>query len=209
LPLPLPVESPPAVSPTTQVDPSKIEEGIRAMQEVFQNAQTTPHWPMYLRNVKQFIKNAAPAFDERSYGFASFLEAVRSGQRAGLFRLERNRQGILRVYPGSQIPTPLRVTFPRTEPTASEESIPMIEDSQAAPAQQQIAESAPVIEVQEPSLIQETIEEAPAPESPEKPARKRRAAGTGIKRKPATTRTRVAAIKRTRKKPPVDGEPVS
>ena len=58
---------------------------------------------MYLRNVKQFIKNASPAFDEHRYGFHSFLDAVRSGQRAGLFRLERNRQGILRVFPGAQI----------------------------------------------------------------------------------------------------------
>jgi hypothetical protein len=79
------------------------EEGIRAMQEAFQNSKVTPHWPMYLRNVKQFIKNASPTFDEQRYGFHSFLEAVRSAQRAGLFRLERNRQGILRVFPGNQM----------------------------------------------------------------------------------------------------------
>src|SRR5262249_10002025 len=83
--------------------PMQAEEGVRVMQEAFQNARIPPHWPMYLRNVKQFIKNALPNFDEHRYGFHSFLEAVRSGQRAGLFRLERNRQGILRVYPGNQI----------------------------------------------------------------------------------------------------------
>ena len=81
----------------------QAEEGVRAMQEAFQNSRITPHWPMYLRNVKQFIKNTLPSFDEHRYGFHSFLEAVRSGQRAGLFRLERNRQGILRVYPGNQM----------------------------------------------------------------------------------------------------------
>src|SRR5262249_1069906 len=78
--------------------PMEAEEGVRAMQEAFQNSRINPHWPMYLRNVKQFIKNTLPNFDEHKYGFHSFLEAVRSGQRAGLFRLERNRQGILRVY---------------------------------------------------------------------------------------------------------------
>src|SRR6516164_4600662 len=93
----------PAASVPSGPSPMQAEEGVRAMQEAFQNSRITPHWPMYLRNVKQFIKNALPTFDEHRYGFHSFLEAVRSGQRAGLFRLERNRQGILRVYPGTQI----------------------------------------------------------------------------------------------------------
>src|SRR5262249_18443851 len=90
-------------TPPPPPSPMQAEEGVRAMQEAFQNSKITPHWPMYLRNVKQFIKNASPTFDEQRYGFHSFLEAVRSAQRAGLFRLERNRQGILRVYPGNQI----------------------------------------------------------------------------------------------------------
>jgi hypothetical protein len=76
-----PVNVPPAAPP-----PMLVEEGVRAMQEAFQNSKVTPHWPMYLRNVKQFIKNAIPTFDEHRYGFHSFLEAVRSAQRAGLFR---------------------------------------------------------------------------------------------------------------------------
>ena len=71
--------------------PVQAEEGVRAMQEAFQRSPITPHWPMYLRNVKQFIKNSSPAFDEHRYGFHSFLDAVRHAQRAGLLRLERNR----------------------------------------------------------------------------------------------------------------------
>jgi hypothetical protein len=39
-------------------------------------------------------------FDERKYGFAGLVEALRFGQREGLFRLDRDRQGVLRVYPG-------------------------------------------------------------------------------------------------------------
>src|SRR5437660_2290276 len=38
--------------------PVQAEEGVRAMQEAFQRSPITPHWPMYLRNVKQFIKNS-------------------------------------------------------------------------------------------------------------------------------------------------------
>ena len=61
--------------------PVQAEEGVRAMQEAFQRSPITPHWPMYLRNVKQFIKNSSPAFDEHRYGFHSFLDAVRHAHR--------------------------------------------------------------------------------------------------------------------------------
>src|SRR5438876_809967 len=74
--------------PPPPPNPVQAEEGVRAMQQAFQNSKITPHWPMYLRNVKQFIKNSSPTFDERRYGFHSFLEAVRAAQRTGLFRLE-------------------------------------------------------------------------------------------------------------------------
>src|ERR1051326_4442130 len=93
------VRGQPHVTPVT----GSSEEGLRIIQDAFQNPRFTPHWPMYLRNVKQFIKNAFPAFDERKYGFPSLLDAVRAAQRAGILRLDRNRQGILRVYPGSMI----------------------------------------------------------------------------------------------------------
>src|SRR5436309_10500461 len=133
------------VAPT----PAQMEEGVRAMQEVFQNAKITPHWPMYLRNVKQFIKNASPSFDERRYGFQSFLEAVRSGQRAGLFRLERNRQGVLRVCPGNQMAQPQAVAPPAVdvveEPPAVEQ--PMTIEEQPSVGEFQ-AEPASVIDVQ-------------------------------------------------------------
>src|SRR5438093_682747 len=57
-------QAPPPVvaAPPSVPNPAQLEEGVRAMQEVFQTAKITPHWPMYLRNVKQFIKNASPSF---------------------------------------------------------------------------------------------------------------------------------------------------
>src|SRR5439155_25080259 len=76
-----------------QATAALTEEGIRIVKDAFQNPKFAPHWPMYLRNVKQFIKNAAPTWDERKYGFVSFLEAVRAAQKAGILKLERNRQG--------------------------------------------------------------------------------------------------------------------
>src|SRR6185369_382349 len=103
-------------TPPPAPSPMQAEEGVRVMQEAFQNSKVIPHWPMYLRNVKQFIKNASPTFDEHRYGFHSFLEAVRSAQKAGLFRLERNRQGILRVFPGNLISQIQRPGMPRPLP---------------------------------------------------------------------------------------------
>ena len=64
------------------------------------NAATTARWPMYLRNVKQLLRAADGAFDERRYGFSGLVELVRACQKDGLVRLERDRRGGLRVFPG-------------------------------------------------------------------------------------------------------------
>ena len=57
-------------------------------------------WPLYLRQVKQILRSVDESFDERRYGFTGIVEALRYCQREGLFRLDRDRQGVLRVYPG-------------------------------------------------------------------------------------------------------------
>jgi hypothetical protein len=59
---------------------------------------------MYLRTFKQFLRSLQPAFDERQFGFSSTYELARQAQRDGLLRVERNRQGILRIYPGERFP---------------------------------------------------------------------------------------------------------
>ena len=199
---------PPPSMPVAGPTPMQAEEGVRAMQEAFQNARIPPHWPMYLRNVKQFIKNALPTFDEHRYGFHSFLEAVRSGQRAGLFRLERNRQGILRVYPGNQISQsqrPLMAGRGEDSPTP-----PEIYDVENDPTLQQHVHAAPpaVSEAEDMTMTQEGDEpaameamEAAAPEVEEKPAARKRRVSTGIKRKTVTPRKAAGSPeKRARKK---------
>ena len=54
---------------------------------------------MYLRQMKQFIRAARPDFDERRYG--SLPDLLRACQKDGLLRLERDRQGGLRVFAGA------------------------------------------------------------------------------------------------------------
>jgi uncharacterized LabA/DUF88 family protein len=222
------VPAPPVPSPlpnpvsTSGPSPMQAEEGVRAMQEAFQNSRIAPHWPMYLRNVKQFIKNTLPNFDEHRYGFHSFLEAVRSGQRAGLFRLERNRQGILRVYPGNQISQMQRPGGGRAEEPSMPSSV--IYDVENDPTLQHLhTPPAPVSEVEEAeqpeasaeteqTLVEVEMEAEAAPAAAEeKPTRKRRVS-TGIKRKAVTPRkTASAPVKRARKKssPPSEEGSVS
>jgi uncharacterized LabA/DUF88 family protein len=207
----------PVVSPPPPPTPMQAEEGIRAMQEAFQNSKVTPHWPMYLRNVKQFIKNASPTFDEQRYGFHSFLEAVRSAQRAGLFRLERNRQGILRVFPGNQMSQMHRSGGSRlAEPPAVEQPAKPYDVEDDITLQRVEPEPEPVFA---PAPEDTVVEAQPEPEQPvveaasvaeevqaETPARKRRVSH-GIKRKTVAPRKSAgSATKRTKKKtsPPTD-----
>ena len=192
--------------------PVQAEEGVRAMQEAFQRSPITPHWPMYLRNVKQFIKNSSPAFDEHRYGFHSFLDAVRHAQRAGLLRLERNRQGILRVFPGALLSQLQRAPMPPVEEPAGVEQAAVPYD---------VEEQVPAVESEpQPTLAPPEEPVQTQPESTEfnltspaaleeSPARKRRAS-SGIKRKTGAPRKSAGpAGKRTKKKTSAPPEPGS
>jgi uncharacterized LabA/DUF88 family protein len=96
------VEGPQDSTPAAHLA-SKQADGYRFMEEVFQRSANVGRWPLYLRQVKQYLRTADEAFDERRYGFSGLVEALRFAQREGLFRLDRDRQGVLRVYPGVKL----------------------------------------------------------------------------------------------------------
>jgi uncharacterized LabA/DUF88 family protein len=79
----------------------RTADGIREVRRLFQAAQNPPRWPMYIRQAKQFLRNVDTSFDERKYGFASLVDLMRACQRDGLFRIERDRQGVMRLFPGN------------------------------------------------------------------------------------------------------------
>jgi uncharacterized LabA/DUF88 family protein len=79
----------------------RTADGIREVRRLFQSAPNPPRWPMYIRQAKQFLRNVDPTFDERKFGFASLVDLLRACQREGLFRIERDRQGVMRVFPGN------------------------------------------------------------------------------------------------------------
>jgi uncharacterized LabA/DUF88 family protein len=79
----------------------RAADGIRAVRRIFQAAQNPPRFPMYVRQAKQFMRNVDPTFDERKYGFGTLQDLLRACQRDGLFRIERDRQGVIRLFPGN------------------------------------------------------------------------------------------------------------
>jgi uncharacterized LabA/DUF88 family protein len=85
----------------------RTADGIREVKRLFQAAQNPPRWPMYIRQAKQFLRNVDPTFDERKFGFASLVDLLRACQRDGLFRIERDRQGVMRLFPGNVMQVPV------------------------------------------------------------------------------------------------------
>jgi uncharacterized protein (TIGR00288 family) len=80
-----------------------MQDGIRAIQQAIVNAPAQPRWPMYVRQAKQFLRNAIDGFDERKYGFASVVDLLRAAGKDGVLRVERDRQGAVRVFPGPNL----------------------------------------------------------------------------------------------------------
>jgi uncharacterized protein (TIGR00288 family) len=83
--------------------PMTMQDGIHAVQEAFSRTATSLRWPMYMRQAKQFLRNAIEDFDERKYGFASVVDLLRAAGREGVLRVERDRQGAVRVFPGPNL----------------------------------------------------------------------------------------------------------
>lgn len=81
------------------VDAASLGEGVALVRRVLSEIETQPRWPMYPRQFKQFLRAAEASFDERKYG--SIAELMRACQKDGILKLERDRQGGLRVFAAS------------------------------------------------------------------------------------------------------------
>ncbi len=156
-------------------------EAIKDLKELIQNIKVKPHWPMYLRSFKQFLRSLQPSFNERQYGLSSTYDLVRLAQREGLLRAERNRQGILRIFPAEH--------FPQFEPEGATEKSEPVEVPSPEPVLQPehpaiVSEEPPV---EAPPQETQPEEAAESPVSPEKPKRRKRT--TSAKPKKKSTKT--------------------
>jgi uncharacterized LabA/DUF88 family protein len=199
-----------AASPEQPTVAAQASEAIRALQELLRDTKLKPHWPMYLRTFKQFLRSLQPPFDERQYGLSSTYDLVRQAHRDGLLRVERNRQGILRIFPAERFPQAAQEQSAeepiRAEMAEPEFEIPLPEPepaSQPGPPAAVLAEILP--EPMEPALepeetqpiLPETVEEPPVPKQRSKPRRKAAAGGTT---KPARSEIRKTKSSRDKAK---------
>jgi uncharacterized LabA/DUF88 family protein len=74
-------------------------DGVARAGEIL-TAASGARWPMYLRNVKQILRQTEGGFDERRYGFGGLMDLLKALQREGFVRVERDRRGGLRVFQG-------------------------------------------------------------------------------------------------------------
>jgi hypothetical protein len=78
------------------------EAGVQRAGAIL-TAAAGARWPMYLRNVKQILRQAEGGFDERRYGFGGLMDLLKACQREGFVRIERDRRGGLRVFQGQAL----------------------------------------------------------------------------------------------------------
>jgi len=192
-------EEGPTSAVETAVQPHDTAAGIAVVRNVLGQAGAKTHWPMYLRSFKHFLHAADPSFDERRFGYSSIHDLARQAQREGLLRIERNRQGILRIFLGDQA-SAAASEHPPVEAAAPQEGIEVPETAAS------IAPEEPSSPMPQTEAAAETFAEPSAEESPldvplittdEKPKRRRAAGRPESSRGKKSTAKRPRAAKKT------------
>ena len=139
-------------SPPVETHASGVQRAGRILSAA--NAR----WPMYLRNVKQILRQAEGGFDERRYGFGGLIDLLKACQRDGLVRIERDHRGGLRVFQGHALRSvyePTKVTAPVPDEAA--------EVVEATPVDTAPADAVAVDESVAPATPGEDVDESSGP----------------------------------------------
>jgi uncharacterized LabA/DUF88 family protein len=140
-------------------------EAVAEIRRLFQSAPNPPRWPMYVRQAKQYMRNVDATFDERKFGFTSIMDMFRAAQREGLFRIERDRQGVMRLFQGNVMQTPAAdgtmIDAPATprapRPWQPGDDIPDIHEADRdhpTPPQPEVVEGDVVQEMETPQVLE-------------------------------------------------------
>jgi uncharacterized LabA/DUF88 family protein len=195
-------------------------DGIREVRRLFQAAPNPPRWPMYIRQAKQFLRNADATFDERKFGFASLVDLLRACQRDGLFRIERDRQGVMRLFPGNimqpvvgEVDEDNRGNVAEPAVAAEQVAEPEWASSEQPSSEAEVVDGAVVREVESPSVV-DVAEAATEPVEQQSAAPSRRRGRGRRQPKAAATETtegesEPASPRRTARKQPEGGAPRS
>jgi uncharacterized LabA/DUF88 family protein len=216
-------ESAPEPAPAPTNGAGRAADGIREIRRMLLTSAKPPRWPMYIRQLKQFLRNVDASFDERKYGFETLGDLMRACQRDGLLRIERDRQGGMRIFPGNiaqAAPAPAGPSDAESsyaEPQYEEAGVSQPETSTSGDVIEEVwvpqvdAASRDDSEVVDGNVVQErdvpTIVDAVEAPEPEKPSRRRRSAAPRGSRGGAESRAKkpadgaAAAPARSRKTP--------
>jgi uncharacterized LabA/DUF88 family protein len=145
----------------------RAADGIRAVRRIFQSAPNPPRFPMYVRQAKQFMRGVDPQFDERKYGFGTLQDLLRACQRDGLFRIERDRQGVIRLFPGNIMQPFAGVDDLEEEDDLQPETAPRSVDDSAEGWSRDREPAAAVVAEPAESVQPRTADERRAPEAAE------------------------------------------
>ena len=155
--------APPAVTGTPA-------DGVRELRTILASA-TVRRWPMYLRNVQQVLRDARPPFDVRAYGFGTLVDLLRAAHRDGVVRVDRDRQGVIRVFQGAPQATASSVA---SAPSVAPETV-VESPALAAPGEPEPLEEMLGSESEAADNIGNVASDAPAAAAP-KSGRRRQAA---------------------------------
>jgi hypothetical protein len=158
-----PVQGPATSSqpPPSSSNGARAADGVREVRRLFQSAQNPPRWPMYIRQAKQFLRNVDASFDERRYGFGNLVDLMRACQREGLFRIERDRQGVMRIFPGNVMQQPVEPVGVETDlDDDSRGNVAEAAEAVASEWQQSSRQPMPETELVEGDVVQEIDEPA-------------------------------------------------
>jgi len=171
----------------------RMADAVAEVRRLFQAAQQPPRWPMYVRQVKQYLRRVDPTFDERKFGVHSLNDLLRACQRDGLFRVERDRQGVIRFFQGNVMKADEAAAasgINRADIEAAERLAQQAERELAeAEARQDVVDGDVVREVEPQPIVdvdaapEESAAATPAEESAKPSRRKRASSSRGTKAK--------------------------
>jgi hypothetical protein len=152
----LPPPPPPPPAEAAPESALNAEETLGLLKKALSSlTEKAPSRPIYLRQVRQALRNADGRFDERQSGFHGLLDILHQAQREGWVRLHRDRKGIWRIFPASTaaIPAPVAAE-PVPEPA-------VVAEIETAPPETDVLWEA--VESPEATTVIEVAEAAPPP----------------------------------------------
>jgi uncharacterized protein (TIGR00288 family) len=172
---------------TLPASPMTMQDGIKAVQRAFAEAAPPPRWPMYVRQAKAFLRTVIEGFDERKYGFATVVDLFRAAGKEGVFRIERDRQGAVRLFPGAKLTAGSSAPPAAYRGAESEDIEAAAEVVEGQPVAAEAVAEAPIVDAEPVEQVADV--EVVAAEAPKKGARKRKSAAPKAAKTAATGRT--------------------